>query len=159
MAKPSAEIQRRADALVKKHRLQDRIGIRVRVTENPADGRDLCRVQHKLDAALTSIIRLPWYVPIFIVTDSDYVERMLASHFADAQALPKRFPSIEHSGRFIDRRDPSAMRTYVTEIACLTACRHIINFGGFINQESVADKMIQPTCNRNLFGLRAVRQA
>jgi len=153
-ATPSAELQHQADLFIRRHGLEKRIGIRVRVTENPADGRNLCRIQRELDAAVTSIIQLPWYVRVFIVTDSEYMQQMLASHFPDSKVLPKRFSAVEATGRFIDRKDPAAMRTYVTEIACLTACHNILNYGGFINQESVAGKIIEPSRDNKLLGLR-----
>lgn len=158
-ASPCSELQKRADAFVKDHNVASRIGIRVRVTENPTDGRSLCRVQAKLDGAIKSIIRLPWHIRAFIVTDSQYVQQMLASHFIDSRFLPKRFSEIDKGQRYIDRKDPAAMRTYMMEIACLTACRNILNYGGFINQESVADRIIEPNCHRDLFGLRRAAQS
>ena len=48
-AAPARELQVRADAFIRKHNLRSRVGIRVRVTENPADGRTLCRIQRELD--------------------------------------------------------------------------------------------------------------
>jgi hypothetical protein len=154
-ARPSAELQLQASAFSQKHRLPNRIGIRVRVTENPADGRTLCRVQRELDTAIKSIIRLPWYSPVFLVTDSEYVQQMLSSHFPDARYFPKTFSDIEKGNTYVNRKDSSAMRTYVLEIACLTSCRRIVNYGGFINEESVSDKIIEPTCHPSLFGLRS----
>jgi hypothetical protein len=96
----------------------------------------------------------PWYVPVFIVTDSDYVQQMLSCHFHDAKYFPKEFADIEKGTTYVNRKDSSAMRTYMMEIACVISCRNILNYGGFINEESVADKIIEPTCHPSLLGLR-----
>jgi hypothetical protein len=154
VAKPSAELQLQASAFSRKQQLPNRIGIRVRVTENPADGRTLCRVQRELDTAIKSIIRLPWYIPVFIVTDAEYVQQMLSSHFPDSKYFPKTFSDIEKGNTYVNRKDSSAMRTYILEIACLTSCRNILNYGGLINEESVSNKIIASTCHPSLFGLR-----
>lgn len=156
-AKASTELQLKASAYSRRHELANRIGIRVRVTENPADGRTLCRVQRELNNTIKSIVRLPWYVPVFIVTDSEYVQQMLASHFPDSKYLPKTFSDIEKGNTYVNRKDSSAMRTYMMEIACLTSCRNILNYGGFINEESVSDKIIEPTGYPSLFGLRLIQ--
>jgi hypothetical protein len=152
-AKAAAELEFKASTFSRKHKLANRIGIRVRVTENPADGRILCRAQCELDKAIKSIIRLPWYASVFIVTDSEYVQQMLSSHFPDSKYFPKKFADTEKGTTYVNRKDSSAMRTYMMEIACLTSCRKILNYGGFINEESVADKIIEPTCHPSLFGL------
>lgn len=153
-ANASSELQSLASAFSRKHKLANRVGIRVRVTENPADGRTLCRVQRELDKAIKSIIRLPWYIPVFIVTDSEYVQQMLSSHFHDSRYFPKTFSEIEKGNSYVNRKDSSAMRTYMMEIACLTSCRNILNYGGFINEEFVSEKIIESTCHPSLFGLR-----
>jgi len=153
-AKASPELQFQAGTFSRKYMLPNRIGIRVRVTENPADGRTLCRVQRALDTAIKSIIRLPWYIPVFIVTDSEYVQQMLSSHFPDSKYFHKPFSEIEKGHTYVNRKDSSAMRTYMMEIVCLTSCRNILNYGGFINEESVSDKIIEPTCHPGLLGLR-----
>jgi hypothetical protein len=155
-AKASAQLQLQASTFSQKYKLANRIGIRVRVTENPADGRTLCRVQCELDKAIKSIIRLPWYIPVFIVTDSEYVQQMLSSHFPDSKYFPKTFADIEKGSSYVNRKDSSAMRTYMMEIACLTSCRNILNYGGFINDELVSGKIIEPTCHPSLLGLRDV---
>ena len=156
-AKAAAELELKASVFYRKHKLPKRVGIRVRVTENPADGRILCRAQRELDKAIKSIIRIPWYVPVFIVTDSEYIQQMLSSHFADSTYLPKKFSQIDKCATYVNRKDPSAMRTYMMEIACLTSCRNIVNYGGFINEESVTDKIIEPTCHPSRFGLPLIR--
>jgi len=48
-AAPSAELRRKADDFIRRHELQKRVGIRVRVTENPVDGRKPRRIQGDLD--------------------------------------------------------------------------------------------------------------
>jgi hypothetical protein len=98
---------------------------------------------------------MPWYVPVFVVTDSEYIQQMLASHFHDARFLPKNFNQKEVSGGYIDRDDRAAVKTFVTEVACLMACRKIVNIGGFINEESVWEKMVQPPYDAAVFGQTA----
>ena len=78
---------------------------------------------------------------------------MLSSHFTDSKYFLKNFADTEKGTTYVNRKDSSAMRTYIMEIACLTSCRKIVNYGGFINEESVADKIIEPTCHPRLFGL------
>jgi hypothetical protein len=157
-ARAAAELELQAGIFARKHELANRVGIRVRVTENPADGRILCRAQRELDKAIKSIIHLPWYVPVFIVTDSEYVQQMLSSHFNDSKYFPKKFADMEKGTTYVNRKDSSAMRTYMMEIACLISCRNILNYGGFINEESVADKIIEPTCHPGLLGMRITKR-
>jgi hypothetical protein len=153
-ARAADELELKASVFSRKYQLANRIGIRVRVTENPADGRILCRTQRELDKAIKSIIRLPWYVPVFIVTDSEYVQQMLSSHFTDSKYFLKNFADTEKGTTYVNRKDSSAMRTYMMEIACLMSCRKIVNYGGFINEESVAEKIIEPTCHPSMLGFR-----
>jgi len=150
-ANPSAEIRRKASAYIRQHALMRRVGIRVRVTESPDDGRTLHRIQKELDDTVKSIIRMPWFVGVFVVTDSEYIQQMLASHFHDTRFLPKRFPSREVGGGYIDRNDPDAMRKFLTEVACLAACWKIVNIGGFVNEQLLGAKIIQPPYERSLF--------
>lgn len=154
-AHPSRELQAQADAFIRMHDLASRVGIRVRVTENPKDGRTLSRNQQELDRAVKAIIRIPWYVPVFVVTDSEYVLHMLTSHFHDVRFLAKQFAEPDTGGNYVDRRDRAAMRIFVMEVACLTACLKIVNFGGFINEESVFSKIVEPPWDRSLLGLRS----
>ena len=146
-ATPCREILRKATSFIQQHGLMRRVGIRVRVTESPADGRKPCRVQRDLNHTIRSIIRLPWYIRVFLVTDSQYIQQMLASHFHDARFLPKNFNEKHKAGYYVDRRDRLAMRTFLTEVSCLTACSRIINVGGFINEEFLYPKMISPPYN------------
>jgi len=140
----SPALAHQALSSIRRHHIVRRLGIRVRVTENPADGRRLCRHQRELDRAVKSIICIPWHVPVFMVTDSEYIQQMLASHFRDAVFLPKQFTEKAAGGYYVDRRDPAAMRTFVMEVECLAACRKIVNLGGFLNEESFWPKMIYP---------------
>jgi hypothetical protein len=133
----------------------ERLGIRVRVTDSPIDGRKPRRIQRELDEALKSIIRLPWHIPVFLVTDSEYIQQMLASHFHDSKFLPKIFTEKQDTGRYVSRLDRDDMRMFMTEVMCLTACRKIVNLGGFLNQDSVADKIVDPRCEYKVLGLRS----
>jgi hypothetical protein len=151
---PAPEIRKRADAYIRDLDISSRIGIRVRVTECPVDGRKPRRLQRELDDTVKSIIRLPWHVPTFVVTDSQYIQQMLASHFHDARFLSKRFAEEDIGGRYVSRHDRSSMLTFLTEVICLTACRKIVNVGGFLNQESVLAKIIQPPYKQAVFGPR-----
>jgi hypothetical protein len=143
-ATPALELCRKADVFIRRHEMKRRVGIRVRVTENPADGRKPRRMQRDLDNTIRSIIRMPWYTRVFVATDSQYIQQMLASHFPDARFLPKKFRDESDGGRYVHRRDPEDMRAFMTEIRCLTSCAKIINVGGFMNEESVYAKVIDP---------------
>jgi len=154
-ANPSPELKRKADEFIRTHALANRIGIRVRVTENPKDGRKLCRSQQELDRTIKSLVRIPWYVPVFVVTDSEFVLQMLSSHFHDVRFLPKKYTEPDTGGNYVDRRDRASMRTYVMEVACLTACKKIVNIGGFINEESVYARIVEPPWEPSLSGLRS----
>jgi hypothetical protein len=116
----------------------------VRVTECPIEARKPHRIQRELDEAVKSIIRLPWHVKVFVMTDSEYIQQMLASHFYDARFFAKRFDWRDVGGRYIHRQDRDAMQIFLTEMVCLTACRRIINLGGFLNEASVWYKILQP---------------
>jgi hypothetical protein len=144
-ARPADKLRREAESRIREWDLGRRIGIRVRVTENPKDGRPLCRMQKQLDNAIKAIIRMPWYVRVFVVTDSDYVQQMLASHFRDIRFISKGFALSEPGGRYVNRNDAAAMRNFMIEVTCLLACPRIINFGGFLNEELVRNRMIEPS--------------
>ncbi len=150
LAIPSPEIRQRAGAFIRKHDLPRRLGIRVRVTECPADGRKPRRLQSDLDQTVKSLIRLPWYLRVFVVTDSEYVQQMLASHFPDSRFLPKRFSDEGPAGRFVHRHDPLDMRNFVTEVTCLAACWKIINIGGVINQDALHQRTVGLPYDRSL---------
>ncbi|HKD08957.1 MAG TPA: hypothetical protein VKB79_23845 [Bryobacteraceae bacterium] len=147
-ATPSAALRRKADDFIRRHDMPGRVGIRVRVTENPADGRKPCRIQADLDNTIRSIIRMPWYTRVFLATDSEYVQQMLASHFPDARFWPKKFQDVSDGGRYVHRRDSDDMRTFMTEIRCLASCGKIVNVGGFMNEESLYPRVIEPPYDR-----------
>lgn len=149
-ASPAPELRRKADDFIRRHDMKRRVGIRVRVTENPVDGRKPRRIQRELDNTIRSITRMPWYTRVFLATDSEYVQQMLASHFPDTRFWPKRFRDAAEGGRYVHRRDPDDMRAFMTEIRCLVSCGRIINVGGFMNEESIYSKMIEPPYDRAL---------
>jgi hypothetical protein len=141
-AEPSARLQTELDAYFKKHALRDRLGIRLRVEEVPTRDRKPHRIQSELDAVLKTLYRIPWYVRVFIVTDSEYVQQTLASHFHDSVFFPKRFGLREPTGRYIYRKDKKEMETFLKEVSCLCACRRVINIGGFLNDGQVHKRLI-----------------
>jgi hypothetical protein len=143
VAKPSAAIRRQADAFARAHAISNRIGIRVRVEEIPTGRRKPHRVKKELDEVVSSIIRIPWYAKVFVVTDSEYIQQMVASHFADCVFLPKTFDLTQSTGRYVHRQDKAAMVTFLKEVDCLCRCQKIINIGGFLNDASVEHKMIE----------------
>jgi hypothetical protein len=143
VARPSADIRTKADAYARRHNLSDRLGIRVRVEENPKHGRRPRRIRRELDQLLKSIIRIPWYTRVFVATDSEYIQQMLASHFTDTTFLPKQFDLQEPTGRYVHRQDKDALFTFVQEVDCLCRCRKIINISGFLNDHSVRQKCIR----------------
>jgi hypothetical protein len=153
---PAPVLRKRASACIRDLGLSARIGVRVRVTECAEDGRRPRRLQGDLDDTVKSIIRVPWHVRVFVVTDSEYIQQMLASHFHDTKFLPKRFGEKDNGGRYVYRHDRDSMLTFLTEVMCLTACSKIINVGGFLNQESVQAKIIRPPWGHEVFGLKVV---
>ncbi len=142
VAKPSAAISAQTDAFARRHGLSKRIGIRVRVEEVAWRERKPHRIKHELDQALRSIIRIPWYAPVFVVTDSEYIQQTLASHFADCLFFPKTFDLEQSTGRYVHRQDKDAMVTFLKEVDCLCRCAKIINIGGFLNDNSVRPKWL-----------------
>lgn len=142
-AKVCASLQVQVDLYAKANSIQDRLGIRVRVTERVTDLRKPRRVKDELDAVLKCLHRIPNQVPVFIATDSEYVQQGLLSHFIDSRFLPKKFDLREQTGGYIHRADKDAMLTFLKEVSCLCACRHIINYGGFLNENSVRYKFIE----------------
>jgi hypothetical protein len=141
---PAADIGRRAGVCIRDMDLRRRVGIRVRVSECRVDWRKPRRFQRELDDTVKSIVRIPWHVPVFVVTDSEYVQQMLASHFHDTKFLPKRFTEKDSGGRYVDRHDRESMLTFLAEVMCLTSCRKIVNVGGCLNQESFQAKIVDP---------------
>jgi hypothetical protein len=143
-AVPSRELADLARAYMRDFDIPRRVGVRVRVSECPVDWRKPRRFQRELDQTVTAIARIPWHIRIFLVTDSEYVQQMLASHFRDIRYFPKRFGERERSMHYVSRDDPHAMRTFMAEISCLTSCRKIVNVGGFLNQDLVRAKILAP---------------
>jgi len=142
VARPSASIRTRTEAFARAHALPRRIGIRVRVEEIDSKQRKPHRITRELDQVLRSITRIPWYAKVFVVTDSEYIQQMLASHFADCVFLPKSFDLTQPTGRYVHRQDRAAMFTFLEEVDCLCRCQKIINIGGFLNETSVSHKLI-----------------
>jgi hypothetical protein len=136
-------IRRHTRAYVAAHRLEARLGIRVRVEEGGISGkRKPRRVMRDLEETVRSLVRIPWYTKTFIATDAEYIQQTLASHFKDAKFLPKKFDLQEATGRYVHRQDKHAMFTFLQEVDCLCRCSRIINIGGFLNDRSVKGKII-----------------
>jgi len=142
-ARASASLQNEIDAYVRANGIRERLGIRVRVTESLTQRGKLHRVKAELDAVLYSLYRIPWYVKVFIATDSEYVQKTLVAHFADVRLIPKEFDHVEATGRYVHRADKVAMRTFLEEVGCLCACQKVINIGGFLNEGLVQSKLLR----------------
>jgi hypothetical protein len=142
MAHVSQRITMRADAYVRENEIPDRLGIRVRVEEYLSRNRKPHRVRKELDDAIKQLVSISPYTRVFIATDSEYVQQRLVSHFQDAKYLDKPFDLKEPTGRYIRRQDKAAISTFLEEVECLCRCKRIINVGGFLNDESVAEKFI-----------------
>lgn len=142
-AKPCHQLQTQIDAYVRANGIHERLGIRVRVTEALNQKGKLHRVKAELDEVLYSLYRIPWYVKVFIATDSEYVQKTLLAHFSDAKVLPKVFDHVEATGRYVHRADKAAMRTFLKEVGCLCACRRVINIGGFLNEGLVMPRLLR----------------
>jgi hypothetical protein len=155
LAPPSEAIRRTVDDLVWRHGLRERIGIRVRVTEAPRDKRRPHRIPAELDDCLAPLLRLPAASPVFIVTDSEYIQQALAAHFHDAVCLPKEFDLTENGSRYVHRADKPAMFTFLKEAFCLCECRRVINIGGFLNDQ--AARIWHPPYNETTAALTALK--
>jgi hypothetical protein len=156
VVRPSASIRSRAERYDRAFPLSERLGIRIRVEELRDRQRRPHRVQRELDDVLKSLTKIPRCTKVFIVTDSEYLQRALLSHFPDSGALPKRFDLATSTGRYVHRQDKRALFTFVQEVECLTRCRRIINIGGFLNDHAVAQKTIQPPYEKAQALLRRV---
>ena len=150
-ATPSQALQAEVNSYVDANAIQERIGVRVRVTESPKESRKPHRVKTELDETLESLRRLPRETPVFIATDSEYIQSRLLSHFTDARFLPKRFEKKEETGGYVLRADKEAMFTFIKEVGCLCACRRIIDIGGFLNAESVWPKLARAPYEKTAF--------
>jgi hypothetical protein len=143
LATPSAPLRAETDAYIKANRMHERLGIRIRAIEVPNQKNRIHRIKSELDAVLHQLYRIPRHVPVFIATDSEYVQQALALHFADSKFFPKKFDEVEPSGRYVHRDDRQAMKTFIKEVGCLCACKKIISYGGFLNDSSVQDKILK----------------
>jgi len=132
-----------ANAFSRENDLPLRVGIRIRVPEYPTRSRKPNRMWRELHHVVKSVIRMPWYTRVFVVTDSEYIQQSLASHFFDTVFLRKRFELEEATGRYVSRRDKPAMLAFLQEVECLCRCKQIVNIGGFLNDRSVKHKLIQ----------------
>jgi len=139
-AKPAAMIRCQADNYARSHGLESRLGIRIRVEEHLSRGRKPHRIKKELDDVLKSVLKIPWYTRVFLATDSEYVQQILASHFLDIRFLPKNFDLQESTGRYVHRQDKEAMFTFLKEVDCLCRCKKIINIGRFLNDHCVRHK-------------------
>jgi hypothetical protein len=157
VAQPSRSITAQAQAYARRYGLPSRLGIRIRVIEEiTAKTRRPRRIKRELDQTVQSIIRIPWYVKVFVATDSEYVQQMLASHFSDCVFLPKNFDVCEPTGRYVSRPDKAAMVTFLKEVECLCRCQRVINIGGFLNDGSIRQKLMrEPYRDAALMHLRA----
>jgi hypothetical protein len=139
---PAAPLRRESAGYVRRHGLTSRLGIRVRVTDASRDKRRPHREPAELEETVKSLIAIPWHVPVFVVTDSEFVQQMMASHFANTRCLPKAFETHLKGGRFVKRMDRSAMMTFVKEVDCLCHCGLIASIGGFLNESHVRHKIL-----------------
>jgi hypothetical protein len=154
VAPPSPQIKNQADAYARRHGLAHRLGIRVRVEEFPYRDRKPHRLRRELDQVVKSIVRIPWYAKVFVATDSEYMQQMLASHFGDARFLTKKFDLQHPTGRYVHRLDKHAMFTFIQEVECLRQCSRIINIGGFLNDQAVAQRIMgEPYADATLMHL------
>jgi hypothetical protein len=153
-AKACPALREQLDVYLQANSMEDRLGIRIRVTERETDPRKPHRVKDELDAVLESLRRIPDHLPVFIATDSEYIQQGLLSHFVDSRFFFKSFEQQEPTGGYVHRTDKDAMLTFLKEIGCLCACRHIINFGGFLNESSVRHKLIREPYDRLMAAAR-----
>ena len=150
-AAPAAPLQSAIDSYIAANRVHGRLGIRVRAMELPNQKNRTHRIKSELDAVLRSLYQIPWYIPVFIVTDSEYIQQALASHFADSVFFPKKFDELDTVGRYVHRHDKDAMKTFIKEIGVLCACRQIISYGGFLNDCSVQSKILRQPFDETAF--------
>ncbi len=136
LASPSNAIRHAVEKLSRQYRFQERTGIRIRVVEAAHDRRKPHRTKAELDECLASLLRLRADLPVFLVTDSEYIQGKLAAHFADAVWLPKEFDLTENGSRYVHRSDKAAIFTFLKEAFCLCECRHVINIGGFLDDQA-----------------------
>ena len=140
VAKPSARILGEVDNYARCHGVESRLGIRIRVEEHLSRQRKPHRIKKELDDVLKSVLRIPWYTRVFVATDSEYVQQILASHFLDIRFLSKNFDLQESTGRYVHRQDKEAMFAFLKEVDCLCRCKRIINIGRFLNDHCVRQK-------------------
>jgi hypothetical protein len=152
-AKICPALQAQVDVYVAANSFQQRLGIRVRVTEQPTDWRRPRRLRDELDEALESLRKIPRHYPVFLATDSEYIQHALLSHFTDARFLPKNFDLKEETGGYVHRQDKDAMFTFLREVGCLSACRQVISVGGFLNDRTLGRKVIREPYEKTILPL------
>ncbi|RYU59706.1 hypothetical protein EWI61_08765 [Methylolobus aquaticus] len=133
VAQPSAIIGREVREFSDQHHLFKRLGIRIRVTEGVKQARRPHRVPEELDECLAPLMRLTEEIPVFLVTDSEYIQDALKSHFKSLVYQAKSFDEFENGSRYVNRSDTGAMLTFLRESFCLGKCRRVIRIGGFLN--------------------------
>ena len=143
-------LQSQVDSYVAANSIEERLGIRVRVTEQASDWRRPRRLRDELNETLESLRQIPRHYPVFLATDSEYIQQALLSHFADARILPKNFDLKEETGGYVHRQDKDAMFTFLKEVGCLSACRQIISIGGFLNDRTLGRKIIREPYEKTL---------
>jgi len=143
IAKLCPSLQAQADDYGRQIGVRDRLGIRVRVTESANDHRRPHRIKSELDATLAALYMIPSRTPVFIATDSEYVQQCLTAHFEDFRIVPKQFEQQEATGRYIHRIDKEALSMFLIEVDCLCSCRQVINIGGFLNDSQIYSKLIR----------------
>jgi len=89
VVQPAATIRAHTRAYARAHQIDRRLGIRVRVEEGTSAKRKPRRIIQDLNETVKSIITIPWYAKVFLATDSEYIQQMLALHFHDARFLPR----------------------------------------------------------------------
>jgi len=97
-ATPSAELQRHADGFISKTWPGEKIGFGCASLKNPADGRNLRESSANWIPPLSRSSSCLGTLRVFNVTDSEYMQQMLASHFPDSKVLPKKSPRNRRTG-------------------------------------------------------------
>jgi hypothetical protein len=133
---PSEPLRMEINDLIVKYAISERTGIRIRVTESPTDKRTPRRLKTELDSCLAPLLKLPTTMPVFVVTDSEYIQQALLRHFESAVCLSKEFGLVQNGSRYVRRGDKHAMKTFVKEAFCLCACCKVINIGTFFNDHA-----------------------
>lgn len=126
--RPCTRIVEQFHSLNRWHELGKRLGIRFRAYE----------FGYELDDELNRFFSFHSpTTPVFVVADCEYVQTRLCDYFRKADMKPmvivKPFEYDVINGRkYIDRSDPTNLRLFMLESACLAACDRVVNYGGFI---------------------------